>query len=389
MPEQLLPPSGDIDTKPGSADANTGGAKTGDTKTSKGLGLNINELLHLMVEKGASDLHITVPSPPVFRIQGELIAQDNLPPITPKDSASIFEQITNEEQRDVFRKELELDFAYSVPGLARFRVNALQQRGSMSLAFRFVPFRIPSIDELGIPQVCKELVLKQKGLILVTGQAGSGKSTTLAAMINHLNQTEKRNVITIEDPIEFLFSNNKCIIQQRDLGHDARSFHSALAHALRHDLDVIVIEELRDLDTIGTAITAAETGHLVLGTMHTIDAAQSIDRIIDIFPATQQPQIRSQLPQVIEAVLSQTLLSRIGGGQVAAFEIMLATVGVRKLIREGKIHEITSNLEHGASEGKQTLEQALADLVRKNIVTKDEAMIKCNNPKKLIEFLAL
>ena len=293
-----------------------------DTQTSWSHGLQINELLKLMVNKGASDLHVTVPGHPVLRIGGELVEQEGLPPVTPKDSAAIFEQITNEEQRDVFRKELELDFSYSVHGLGRFRVNALQQRGSMGLAFRFVPFRVPSIDELGLPQVCKALILKPKGLILITGQAGNGKSTTLAAMINHLNQTERRNILTIEDPIEFLFSNNKCIIQQRDLGYDARSFHTALIHALRHDLDVIVISEIRDLPTISTAITAAETGHLVIGTMHAIDAAQAIDRIIDVFPAGQQQQIRLQLAQVLEAVLSQTLLSRIGGGRVAAFEIL-------------------------------------------------------------------
>jgi twitching motility protein PilT len=358
-----------------------------DTKTSHALGIQINELLSLMVSKGASDLHITVPSPPVLRIQGQLVSQDDLPPITPKDAASIFEEITTEEQKETFCKELELDFAYGILGLGRFRVNALQQRGSISLAFRFVPYRIPSIDELDLPQICKALVLKQKGLILITGQSGSGKSTTLAAMINHLNQTERRNVITIEDPIEFLFSNNRCIIQQRDIGQDARSFHAALVHALRHDLDVIVIEELRDLATISTAITAAETGHLILGTMHTIDAAQSIDRIIDTFPAVQQPQIRAQLSQILEAVLSQTLLSRIGGGQIAAFEILVATSGVRKLIREGKVHEIISNLELGAPEGKQTMDQALADLVRRNIVTTEEAMTKSNNPKKLSTLL--
>jgi len=349
--------------------------------------LPINGLLQLMVEKGASDLHIKVPSPPVLRIQGELIAQENLPPATPDDVQAIFEQITTEQQRDVFRSELELDFAYSVHGLAQFRVSALKQRGSISLAFRFIPFRIPSIDELALPQICKELILKPRGLILITGQAGSGKSTTLAAMLNHLNQTAKRNVITIEDPIEFLFCDNKCIIEQRELGHDARSFHTALVHALRHDPDVIVIGELRDLPTISTAITAAETGHLVLGTMHTGDAAQSVDRIIDIFPAAQQQQIRLQLSQVVEAVLSQTLLSRIGGGRIAAFEIMTATPGIRKLIREGKVYEIPSNLEHGVLEGKQTLDQAFADLIRRDIVTKEEALLKTSNPKKLLELL--
>jgi twitching motility protein PilT len=340
-----------------------------------------------MVAKGASDLHIKVPSPPVLRIQGELIVQDDLPTVTPDDVQSIFEQISTEVQRDAFRKELELDFAYSVPGLAQFRVSALQQRRSLSLAFRLVPFRIPSIDELGLPEICKELILKHRGLILITGSAGSGKSTTLAAMLNHLNQTAKRNVITIEDPIEFLFCDNKCIIEQRELGHDTRSFYAALVHALRHDPDVIVIGELRDLPTISTAITAAETGHLVLGTMHTVDAAQSVDRIIDIFPAGQQQQVRLQFSQVIEAVLSQTLLPRIHGGRVAAFEIMPATAGIRKLIREGRIYEIYANLEYGAAEGKQTMEQALADLVKRNIVTREEALLKTSNPKKLLELL--
>jgi twitching motility protein PilT len=352
-----------------------------------GLGLQINELLKLMVEKGASDLHIKVPSPPILRIEGELIAQECLPPMRPDDVECIFKQIATEEQRDVFRRELELDFAYSVHGLARFRVNALQQRGSMSLAFRLVPFKAPSIDELGLPQVCKELILKPRGLVLITGAAGSGKSTTLAAMINHLNQTERRNVITIEDPIEFLFRDNRSIIRQRDLGHDTKSFYTALVHALRHDPDVIVIGELRDLPTISTAITAAETGHLVLGTMHTIDSAQSVDRIIDTFPAAQQHQVRLQFSQVIEAVLSQVLLSRIGGGRIAAFEIMLVTSGIRRLIREGRIYEIADNLEHGALEGKQTMDQALAALVKRNVITREEAMMKSSNPVKLTEFL--
>ena len=356
-------------------------------KPSQTLGLHINELLQIMVDKGASDLHLKVPSPPVLRIQGELIVQDNLAPVTPDDVQSVFEQITTEKQRDTFSKELDLDFAYSIPGLAHFRVSALQQRRSLSLAFRLVPFRIPSIDELGLPQICKELILKPRGLILITGAAGRGKSTTLAAMLNHLNQTAKRNVITIEDPIEFLFCDNKCIIEQRELGHDTKSFYTALVHALRHDPDVIVIGELRDLPTISTAITAAETGHLVLGTMHTVDAAQSVDRIIDIFPPGQQQQVRLQLSQVIEAVLSQMLLPRIGGGRVAAFEIMLATAGVRKLIREGKIYEISANLEYGAAEGKQTMDQALADLVKRNIVAREEALLKTSNPRKLLDLL--
>jgi twitching motility protein PilT len=349
--------------------------------------MQIDELLKRMVDSGASDLHLKVPSPPVFRIDGLLIPQEEWPPLTSRNIELVFEHISTQQQRGVFDKELELDFAYSIPGLARFRVNILQQRGTMSLAFRRVPFEVPTIDELGLPQICKELILKPRGLILVTGAAGSGKSTTLAAMINHLNETMKRNIITIEDPIEFLFRDKKCIIRQRDIGDDTRSFATALVHALRHDPDVLVIGEMRDLATISTAMRAAETGHLVLGTLHTFDAAQSIDRIIDVFPPSQQRQIRLQLSQVIEAVFSQAILSRIDGGRIAAFEIMLATSVIRRLIREEKIHEIPPNIEMGRLEGMQTLDQALADLVKHDIVTLEEAMMKSSNPARLNHWL--
>ena len=345
------------------------------------------EILELVVEKGATDLHIKVPSPPVLRIDSVLVPQEEWPSFTAKDIEMIFEEITTIEQRAAFSREWELDFAYSVPGLARFRVNALQQRGTMSLAFRLVPSSVPSIDELGLPQICKELILKPRGLILVTGPAGSGKSTTMATMINHLNENATRSVITIEDPIEYLFRDQKCIIRQRDMRDDTKSFSTALVHALRHDPDVIVIGEMRDLETISTAITAAETGHLVLATLHTVDAAQSIDRIIDVFPPNQQRQMRLQLAQVIEAVLSQTLVPRIGGGRIAAFEIMLVNSVIKRLIRDEKIHEISANLEMGRLEGMQTLDQALADLVKSGIVSKEEAMMKTSNPAKLSEFL--
>jgi twitching motility protein PilT len=341
------------------------------------------------VEKSASDLHLTVPSPPVFRINGALIIQDDLPKFTAEDIETVFEQVTTEQQRAVFNSERELDFAYSVAGLARFRVNALQQRGSLSLAFRLVPFEVPSVDELGLPQICKELILKPRGLVLITGSAGSGKSTTLAAMINHLNEMDRRNIITIEDPIEYLFSNKKCIIRQRDLGDDTKSFSIALTQALRHDPDVIVIGEMRDLTTIKTAIRAAETGHLVLGTLHTIDAAQSIDRILDVFPYGQQQQIRLQLSQVVEAVLSQVLIPCTEGGRVAAFEIMLGTSVITRLIREAKIHEIPSNIEMGKLEGMQTMNQALADLVNRGLVIREEAMMKSSDPMKLSSLLKL
>jgi len=341
------------------------------------------ELLKLMVNKGASDLHLTVSSPPVLRIDGELTPQEDLPPLTVQDIEIALEQVSNEEQRAVFKREWELDFAYSVPGLARFRVNTLRQRGVISLAFRFVPFYIPSIDEWGLPQIFKELILRPRGIILVTGPSGSGKSTTLAAMLRHLNENATKNVITVEDPIEFVFRNKKCLIRQRDLGDDTKSFATAVIHALRHDADVIVIGEMRDLDTISTAITAAETGHLVLGTLHTVDAPQSIDRIIDVFPYGQQQQIRVQLSQVIEAIVSQALLPRIDGGRVAAFEIMLASHTIRKYIRDGKVFEIPVTMEVSTPEGMQTLDQALTSLVKRKIVTPEDALLKSRNPAKL------
>jgi len=349
--------------------------------------MKVDELLKLMVNKGASDLHLTVPSPPVLRIDGVLIPQEDLPPLIAKDVELALEQVSTQEQKSVFDREWELDCAYTVPGLARFRVNALRQRGVVSLAFRFVPFYIPSIDEWGLPQIFKELILKPRGLILATGPSGSGKSTTLAAMLSHLNDNATRNVITIEDPIEFVFRNKRCFIRQRDLGDDTKSFSTAVIHALRHDADVIVIGEMRDLATISIAITAAETGHLVLGTLHTIDAPQSIDRIIDVFPHGQQQQIRVQLSQVIEAVISQALLPRIDGGRIAAFEIMLANSVIRRLIRDEKLYEIHPNMEMGKLEGMQTLDQALADLVKRNIVTLEEALMRSSNPVKLRQSL--
>jgi twitching motility protein PilT len=352
--------------------------------------MEIIELLKLMVEKRASDLHLRVPSPPVFRVDGELAIQEESPPLTAEDIEAAFEYITSQDQRSRFHLEKDLDFAYSVPGVARFRVSAMRQRGTISLVFRLVPFKVFTIDELALPQICKGLILKPRGLILVTGPTGSGKSTTMAAMVNYLNENLARNVITIEDPIEYLHPNIKCLVSQRDLGDDTKSFDTALIHALRHDPDVIVVGELRDLETISTAMRAAETGHLVMGTLHTTDAPQTVDRIIDIFPPNQQPQIRLQFSQIIEAVLSQALLPKAEGkGRVAAFEIMLGNAAVRNLIREGKTFELHSVMQLSASEGMQTLDQALADLVRKRIVSLEEAKMKSSNPdrlKKLLEY---
>jgi twitching motility protein PilT len=349
--------------------------------------MDIENLLRLVVDEHASDLHLKVGSPPVLRIDGVLVPLKDVPQLTTQDTEHIFEQVTTSEQRSAFAIDLDLDFAYGVYGLGRFRVNVLQQRGTLSLAFRTIPFKMPSIDEFELPQILKTLIRRPRGLILVTGHTGSGKSTTLTAMINYLNENERRHVIMIEDPIEFLHSDNKCIIVQRDLGDDTRSFNTALVKALRHDPDVVVIGEMRDLDTVATALTAAETGHLVLGTLHTSDAAQTIDRIIDVFPPSQQRQIRMQLAQVIEAVISQTLLPRIEGGRIAAVEIMVGTPAVRNLIRSEKVHELPTLIQLGNREGMQTLDQSLADLISRHIVTQEEAMLKSSNPEHLRELI--
>jgi len=348
------------------------------------MAMNIKELLRIMSEKGASDLHLRVPAPPMLRVDGELIPADGLPRLAPEDIEEACRQCTTEVQRQRFHEELELDFAYSVPGLARFRVNVMLQRGTMSIAFRRIPFAIPTIGEFGLPEVCRTLVMKPRGLVLVTGPTGSGKSTTLAAMIDFLNETEARNVITIEDPVEFLHHNKKCLIAQRDLGDDTKSFANALKHALRHDPDVILVGEMRDLETISTAITAAETGHLVLGTLHTVDAVQTMDRIIDAFPPEHQHQIRLQLSQVIEGVLSQTLVPKaVGRGRVGVFEIMIANGAVRNLVRTNKTFELPSVLQLSNKDGMQTLNQALAHLVNTRIITAEEAVRKSSDPDQL------
>lgn len=350
--------------------------------------IQIEQLLKKVVEKGASDLHLRPPSRPVLRIDGSLVIQEDLPVLTTEIIEELFAQITNKEQRDHFHREFELDFAYSIKGVARFRVSVLKQRGSLSIAFRPVPFRIPTIDELSLPKICKELIMKPRGLILVTGPTGSGKSTTLAAMIDYLNENHACNVITIEDPIEYLYQNKKCIIAQRDVGDDTRSFSNALVHALRHDPDVILVGEMRDLETISTAIRAAETGHLVLSTLHTIDASQTCDRLIDVFPPDQQQQIRTQFAQVLEGILSQTLLPRAQGkGRIAAFEILLGVAAARNLIRDEQSYKLPNVMELGSRDGMQTLNQALADLVKKHVITLEEALLRSSTPDQLKKLL--
>jgi len=345
--------------------------------------MEIDKLLRMVIDKKASDLHLDVGSSPVLRIDGILLPQTDIPVLTRQDVINIFERVTTVEQREQFYKEMELDFAYSFFGLARFRVNVLRQRGTPSLAFRVVPIKIATIDELELPKICKKLIVKRAGLILVTGSSGAGKSTTQAAMIDYLNQNARRHVITIEDPIEFLHSNNKCLIVQRDLGDDTKSFDTALVHALRHDPDVIVLGEMRDLSTISTALRAAETGHLVIGTLHTTDAVRTINRVIDMFPGDQQHQIRQQLAETIEAVLSQTLLNRVSGGRIGVFEILLANDAVRNVIREAKNQELYSLMQLGSQQGMRTLDDSLAELVSSYTISVEEALTKSLHPDQL------
>jgi twitching motility protein PilT len=348
----------------------------------------IDSLLELMAKKESSDLHLCVSTPPVLRIDGELIVLDEYPPLSSEEVNAIFLYITTPQQREQFQLEKELDFAYSVPGLARFRVNVLRQRGTISLAIRLVPFKIRSIDELQLPQILKDLIQKPRGLILITGPTGSGKSTTMAAMIDYLNNSSRKNIITIEEPIEFLYSNKKCLILQRDLGDDTLSFDSALKHALRHDPDVIVVGEMRDLPTMTTALRAAETGHLVVGTLHTVDTAQTVDRIIDMYPSEQQAQVRLQFSQVLIAIISQELLPKANSkGRIAAFEILLANTAIRNLIREGKTHEIVNIIQLNHSMGMRTLDQSLASLVKQGFVARDEALLRSSHPDRLEKML--
>jgi twitching motility protein PilT len=349
--------------------------------------MNMDEMLRVVVERQASDLHLKAGSPPVLRIHGALTPYGD-GRLTPEDMQQALEQITTRERREAFARDLELDFAYTISGLARFRVNAALQRGTLSLVLRQVNWRIPTIDELGLPEVCKVLVMKPHGLILVTGPTGCGKSTTLAAMLDYLNERDARRVVTVEDPIEYLFRDKKCFFTQRELGADTRSFAAALKHVLRQDPDVILVGEMRDLETIATALTAAETGHLVLATLHTPSAPQAIDRIIDVFPPHQQAQISTQLATTLEGVLYQMLVPRAGGnGRVAAMEVMIATPAIRNLIREGKTYQMANVIQTGSQYGMQTMNQALKDLYQKGLIALEDALAKSSSPEELRELI--
>jgi len=343
--------------------------------------VHIDELLKLTSDRGASDIHLKAGRPPVLRINGTLRPQNQYQGLHPQDLNRFYEQVTTETQRDRFRREMELDLSYELTGVARYRVNIASQRKSITMVMRRVTSTIPDIEELNLPPICKELVMKPRGLILVTGPTGSGKSTTLAAMIDYLNQRDARRIITCEDPIEYVFEDKQCFITQRELGEDTPSFASALKHALRQDPDVILVGEMRDLETISAALTASETGHLVLSTLHTAGAALTVDRIIDVFPPHQQQQIRVVLSNILEGVLSQALLPTTdGAGRVAAVEVMTASPAIRNLIREAKTHQIPGVIETSQRLGMNTLDQALATLYRQGSVSIEDVLAKAANP---------
>jgi twitching motility protein PilT len=350
--------------------------------------MKLETLFKQALELKASDIHLRAGLPPVMRIDGRIKRQEGYPVLTNNDLQEMLTQVASVEQMDRLAEDRELDFAVSIPGQARYRINVMLQRKTISIACRVLPFIIPSIDELELPQICKDLILKPRGLILITGPTGVGKSTTMAAMIRHLNENRECNVITIEDPIEYEHQNIKSIIAQRELGEDTDSFHMALIRALRHDPDVIVVGEMRNLETISAAITAAETGHLVLSTLHTTDVVQTIDRMIDVFPPNQQAQIRLQLSQELIAVLSQTLLPRANGkGMIAAFEIMTSNPSIRNLIREGRTYEIPTYIKLQSDSVVQSLDDALARMIQSKKVTREDALLKSSDPKRLLKLL--
>lgn len=355
--------------------------------------MQIEELLELTIDSNASDLHLSSSLPPIIRVGGELLKTE-LPILTEDDVQQlIFSMLTNEQRRE-FEQNLELDCSLGIHGLGRFRVNVYKERGNCAAALRTIATETPTIEQLGLPSVVKEIADKHKGLILVVGATGSGKSTTLASMVNHINLNKAVHILTIEDPVEYVHNSKKAIVHQRELGADTRSFANALRSALREDPDVILVGELRDLETIQLAITAAETGHLVMGTLHTSSAAQTIDRIIDVFPSGQQQQIRTQLSSSLLAVFAQTLLPKIDAngnkcGRVLAQEIMTVTPAIANLIREGKGAQIYSAIQTGSQYGMVTLESALKELYNKRLVTYEDALSASSRPDDLIKLLAL
>jgi twitching motility protein PilT len=351
--------------------------------------LDFADVLLEVIDRRASDLHLAAGAPPTVRIRGRLVPMDGFPVLTPNDTREIVYSILSEGQRQKFENNWQLDFAYQIPGRGRFRVNAYFQRSAVGAAFRLIPFDVVPLETLGLPPVVVDFANKPRGLVLVTGPTGSGKSTTLASLIDVINETREEHIMTVEDPIEFLHHHKKCIVNQRELGSDAISFGEALKAALRQDPDVILVGEMRDLETIGTALTAAETGHLVFATLHTQDTPQTIDRIIDVFPPEQQGQVRAQLSVALQGIMTQTLLPTAdGAGRVVAAEVLVPTPAVRNLIREAKTHQIYSVIQTGASHGMQTMDSALAQLVRAGKVTRQLAESRAHAPEELRRLLA-
>ncbi len=335
----------------------------------------MQDFLRLVIEKGATDLHITADSPPVMRVNGTLITMP-FPPLTANETKQLCYSLLTESQRHRFEEQSELDFSFGIRGLSRFRGNLFLQRGSIGGAFRLIPYQVRSLAELGLPPIVNELTKLPRGLVLVTGPTGSGKSTTLASMIDRINRERHEHIITVEDPIEFVHEHRNCIVNQREVFADTQGFAEALRHVLRQDPDIVLVGEIRDLETVASALTVAETGHLVLSTLHTNSAVQTINRILDIFPTNQQPQVRAQLSLVLQGVISQQLIPRLDGrGRVLGVEVMLPNAAIRNLIREEKVHQIYSQMQVGQSKfGMQTMSQSLTELYHRRLISYDEAI---------------
>ena len=341
--------------------------------------MDITELLAFSAKEGASDLHISAGLPPIIRIDGD-VRRINLPPMEHRQVHSLIYEIMNDKQRRDYEEFLETDFSFEVPGVARFRVNVFNQNRGAAAVFRTIPSNVLTLEQLGMGDVFRRVSLLPRGLVLVTGPTGSGKSTTLAAMVDHINENRYDHILTIEDPIEFVHQSKKCLVNQREVHRDTLGFGEALRSALREDPDVVLVGELRDLETIRLALTAAETGHLVFGTLHTTSAAKTIDRVVDVFPSGEKPMVRSMLSESLQAVISQTLLKRVGGGRVAAHEILIGTAAIRNLIREDKVAQMYSAIQTGGALGMQTLDQCLHHLVEQRLISLDIAKEKAKLP---------
>ncbi len=347
------------------------------------MAVDIAQLLAFGVKNGASDLHLSAGVPPMIRVDGDM-RKINMPPLDHSQVHDMVYDIMSDKQRKDYEEFLECDFSFEIPGLARFRVNAFNQNRGAGAVFRTIPSKILTLEQLNAPKIFQEIAETPRGIVLVTGPTGSGKSTTLAAMINYINENEAGHILTIEDPIEFVHESKKCLVNQREVHRDTLGFNEALRSALREDPDCILVGEMRDLETIRLALSGAETGHLVFGTLHTSSAAKTIDRIVDVFPAAEKDMVRAMLSESLRAVISQTLLKKIGGGRVAAHEIMIGTPAIRNLIRENKIAQMYSAIQTGQQYGMQTLDQCLQDLVKKGLITKEEARSKAANKETFI-----